>query len=400
VEDDGAKDAKPDGKKVEKEVRVILQKSDGDVIRIDPKNVIELQGDLLNEVKLEPVPKVVLRLQEAGQENPKTRKLKDLEAATKKLQEAAKQAGADLPEETKKQLEELQKQVEKIRKQTEEEMAKVREQVRGDVLKARLQAQGALQLADDAKRHAYRVQVLSRFGHTRLGAHAQPPDETLAAQLDLPKGQGMVVAAVAPDSPAAKAGIQAHDILVEFNGKAVSSNTAEFVKAVQEVKADTSVDAVVLRKGKKTAIKGIVLPERKEGEGDNFFWMEKFPNFTTDNAVWMKNFKPEVFKYAPDFKTQAFAFGGGPNSVSTTVIRNNDRFTSRHHDGSLTISITGTITGNETKPSEILIKDGNSELKYDHVDKVPEKHRDKVRKLLEMTEKGAAKAEAKSSKEE
>src|SRR5262249_44721292 len=56
----------------------------------------------------------------------------------------------------------------------------------------------------------------------RLGVQLRKPSAALADQLDLPKGQGMVVEEVGPNSPAAKAGVKANDILLELDGKAVS----------------------------------------------------------------------------------------------------------------------------------------------------------------------------------
>src|SRR5439155_21475502 len=73
------------------------------------------------------------------------------------------------------------------------------------------------------------------------------------------------------DSAAAKAGMKAHDILLEINGKVVPDDTTEFLKIMNEIKADKPVDAVVLRKGKKETLKGLSLPEAKEAkELDDF----------------------------------------------------------------------------------------------------------------------------------
>src|SRR5713226_7256833 len=65
------------------------------------------------------------------------------------------------------------------------------------------------------------------------------------------------------DSAAAKAGIKEHDILLEFNGKPVANEASRLIHTMQDMKAGTTVDAVVLRKGKKETIKGIILPESK-----------------------------------------------------------------------------------------------------------------------------------------
>ena len=98
---------------------------------------------------------------------------------------------------------------------------------------------------------------------SRLGVRVKEPSETLVDQLDLPKGQGMVIEELSPDAAAAKAGLKTHDILLELNGKNVSNDVAEVVKMIQEIKANTPVDAVVLRKGVRETIKGISLPEAK-----------------------------------------------------------------------------------------------------------------------------------------
>ncbi|HUG89435.1 MAG TPA: PDZ domain-containing protein [Planctomycetaceae bacterium] len=60
---------------------------------------------------------------------------------------------------------------------------------------------------------AVRVALPSRW----VGLHGQPADETLRKQLGLPEGQGLVVRTVVDDSPAAKAGIEPHDILLSAN---------------------------------------------------------------------------------------------------------------------------------------------------------------------------------------
>jgi hypothetical protein len=45
------------------------------------------------------------------------------------------------------------------------------------------------------------------------------PDNPLRAHLDLPEGEGLIVVNVVPDSPAAKAGLKQHDILLKANDK-------------------------------------------------------------------------------------------------------------------------------------------------------------------------------------
>jgi C-terminal processing protease CtpA/Prc len=125
-----------------------------------------------------------------------------------------------------------------------------------DAEKAKQEAQ--LKLAEAQLRVLYR---LSLVASNRLGATVESPSAAVANQLDLPAGQGQVIKNVRADSAAAKAGIQANDILLEVDGKPVSSDMGEFEKTLASLKPETAVDAVVLRKGQKTAIKGLTMPK-------------------------------------------------------------------------------------------------------------------------------------------
>lgn len=98
------------------------------------------------------------------------------------------------------------------------------------------------------------------FGqHPRLGVRVDLPSETLTEQLNLKKGQGLVVEDVMPDSPASKAGLKQYDVLVDLNGKPVPSDVREFTLMLSDIKPDTAVDARVIRKGKEETVKGIKL---------------------------------------------------------------------------------------------------------------------------------------------
>lgn len=94
----------------------------------------------------------------------------------------------------------------------------------------------------------------------RLGVRVQVPDDALIAQLGLAEGNGLVLAEVS-EGAAAKAGFQNNDILLKLAGKDVSSTPIEFITALDAIKADTPIDAIILRDGKEQTIKGIKLPE-------------------------------------------------------------------------------------------------------------------------------------------
>ena len=100
-----------------------------------------------------------------------------------------------------------------------------------------------------------------------MGARVREVDEVLVDQLGLQKGQGQVIVQVQPDTAAAKAGLKASDILLELDGKMVPSDARSFDAMLEQIKPNTPVDAVVLRKGKKETIKGLSLPEAAPQKG-------------------------------------------------------------------------------------------------------------------------------------
>ncbi len=104
-----------------------------------------------------------------------------------------------------------------------------------------------------------------RMGRTdgRLGVMVERPGDALADQLNLKSGKGLLVTDVVPDSPAAKAGLKPHDVLLQFDGKDVPDEPFEFARMINDVKADTAVELVLLRKGKQETVKDVKLPEAR-----------------------------------------------------------------------------------------------------------------------------------------
>jgi hypothetical protein len=243
----------------------------------------------------------------------------------------------------------------------------------------------------------------------RLGASLSKPGATLVDQLDLPEGQGQVVDAFRAGSPAAVAGLRVHDILLELDGKPVSSEPTEFATQLAAIPADKTVEAVVLRRGKRETLKGLRLPEVKEAR-------PPVPNpLPGANGIGVPPRMPSglgrgfggaaqglgVPRVAPgESPTRPRTGGGNPvilfnadrstagnAGVLTTTFRTGDRFTSRHEEGSLVITLTGKLERGKARVGEIQVQDGRETNKYDALDNVPEAYRDKARHLLELAEK-------------
>lgn len=81
-----------------------------------------------------------------------------------------------------------------------------------------------------------------------LGISCSEIPEAVQAQVDLDPGQGIIVVEVAKGSPAEKAGIKPHDILLEADGKRLTS-VDDLARVVNEKKSD-AFELKLLRKGK------------------------------------------------------------------------------------------------------------------------------------------------------
>jgi hypothetical protein len=75
-----------------------------------------------------------------------------------------------------------------------------------------------------------------------------------------------------------------------------------------------------------------------------------------------------------------------PKGVFTTLFRNDDRFTARHQEGTLVITLTGKAGKDKASITEIVVEDGGKTHTYDSVEDVPERYRGKVKNLADMSE--------------
>ncbi len=245
-----------------------------------------------------------------------------------------------------------------------------------------------------------------RSADGRLGARIDKPSDALVDQLDLPKRQGVVIEEVTPDSAAAKAGLKANDILLELDGKTVPNEPQEVAKMIDGIKANTPIEAVVMRKGKKETIKGLSLPEAKKAEGRFGGGVFAPPGIGGGGGIGGFGGLPGGAAPPGGFGGGVGGIGGVPGiagmpglaggaGVLTAVFRYGDRFTARHQEGSLIITLTGTVADGKATTKTMDVQDGARHEKYESVDKVAEQYRDKVKNLIEKSERDAAKVEIK-----
>ncbi|MEQ1906234.1 MAG: PDZ domain-containing protein [Pirellulaceae bacterium] len=145
----------------------------------------------------------------------------------------------------------------------------------------------------------FELQYLANQGAPpyRIGVTLNEPDATLRAQLKLADGQGLVVSDVVPDSPAAGAGIQANDILVNCNGNPIT--TVEAINAmIQEIKSNPA-KFTLIRTGQSMEIE--VTPRQEvPSANENTLYLSKRGYFYDLNLQGQSDYEPQRVRFVVD----------------------------------------------------------------------------------------------------
>jgi len=230
-----------------------------------------------------------------------------------------------------------------------------------------------------------------------IGVVTEKAPELLAEHLGLKEG-GLLVVQVSKDSPAEKAGLKPHDVILSFNSKAVTS-PEQFKKLVVGEKGGSKASIVMLRHGQKENV-GVVLGERdaaqfgklleRAGSADKLFGGEGdfkvFRRPDGEGADLFKKFAEEAPNRAEGrararVETRTRSADGGGKGGDTSVTLN-----IKSEDDKLTISGSVTSDGKTTDFNE----SGTKEELLKNIKKFPEKVRDSVRHSLEASETGPA----------
>jgi BlaR1 peptidase M56/PDZ domain-containing protein len=186
--------------------------------------------------------------------------------------------------------------------------------------------------------------------HGRLGLRIDPPSALLAEQLNLPKGEGLVVAEVFDETPAKRAGIKVNDILLKINKQTVSNNPERLIPMVNELKADTPFDILILRKGKEETISGIKLPAPPQ----------------------------------PHVSAVVRLAGHDHAGLMITAARTGNTVTLTRNEGPFMITLQAEIADAKHKVTSISIVEKGQTSKFAKIEEVPDYHRAKVQHLLQL----------------
>ena len=101
-----------------------------------------------------------------------------------------------------------------------------------------------------------------------LGVRAQTLTPDLAKALDLDSHNGVVIVEVAPNSPAQKAGLEQQDVILKFNGKALTNQT-NLTHEVSLIKPGTKVTITVNRDGKVKVLNATIESHPSDSQSGN-----------------------------------------------------------------------------------------------------------------------------------
>ncbi len=206
-----------------------------------------------------------------------------------------------------------------------------------------------------------------------VGIGGEGAGEALLAQLKLEAG--LVVHDVIDDSPAAKAGVQKHDIVLRFGEKKVGA-IEDLVEALRGSKGD-EVEVVLLRGGEKQTVK--IQPEKRPagaghdaGEHHEIVrsWLMKMGEGEGGQDMRLFSFRPGmVLGHA-----QAIQL---PGNTSITIRKDSEGPAKIEvtHDGK-TYQVTDEnvkeLPENLRGPIEKMLKGGNQMLHFEHLPNLPE----------------------------
>jgi hypothetical protein len=202
------------------------------------------------------------------------------------------------------------------------------------------------------------VRVVAAAPTYWLGVECEPVDAPLRAQLKLEDRQGLLVRYVMPDSPAAKAGLQANDVLLKFND-AKLGEVADLSRAVADAK-DKESTVQIIREGESQKLE--ITPQKRPDVA------QARPRDVRATAK-LRNWLP--FEPGDEPFRMLFVRPGmvGPFGFTAPELPN---------DSSLTIAREG------DEPAKIVYRQGDKtwEAAADKIDDLPEEIRPFVRRAL------------------
>ena len=172
--------------------------------------------------------------------------------------------------------------------------------------------------------------LLDEDGASWLGVELHEVTSDTAKELKLPAERGVVIGAVVPDSPAAKAGLKEKDVVTEINGQRVEG-AAQFRRIIHEIPAGRAAQLTVWRDGRSQTL-NVTLGKAEErrhsfkvlspsAPGSFTFNMPEIPMIPPmewDGALMLGG-RPRLGIDAEDLNGQLGSFFGAPDGEGILV---------------------------------------------------------------------------------
>lgn len=129
---------------------------------------------------------------------------------------------------------------------------------------------------DEAVRVSEQLRVSGRVTRGRIGVQIGQVSKDVAESIGLGKPQGALVSSVEPGAPADKAGVEAGDIILKFDGKPVEKSS-DLPRMVGSTKPGTKSSLTVFRRGSTKELSVIVAEIEAEKTGKKTSGKEETP---------------------------------------------------------------------------------------------------------------------------
>ena len=198
----------------------------------------------------------------------------------------------------------------------------------------------------------------AREGSHWIGLECFPLDPALRSHLGLAEGAGLIIEHVVAESPAAKAELKQHDVIVGADGTQIKS-VADLVKAVDEAR-ENELALEIVRGGKSMTVK--VTPARRPEVQE---MMRRVPERRLED---FRSFFEHLQRGEQPGRYRIF----GPGAVLPGA------------DKGLPKDLSVSITRTGSEPAKITVKKGEQtwEVSEDELDKLPEEVRPHVQRML------------------
>ncbi len=182
-----------------------------------------------------------------------------------------------------------------------------------------------------------RVSVF-RSGGSYLGVHIDDVDKDAVEELNLPGEYGVRIMSVEEDTPAARAGLEADDVLVAWNSERLRS-TAQLRRMLNETPPGRNVDLELIRDGRSRTVD----VELGESQWGNAFSFRTGPgrNFTVVRPERLREQLGRIREIAPGVRAFSFFSSGGRLGASIQNLGDQlgDYFGMGERDGVLVTSV-------------------------------------------------------------